>query len=166
MGYNLPEGNNHYLDDCDMICQECERKDDVDNGEYHNHRWYCKDCYDRLFKECPKCHISIISTDEELCEDCLAEKTYDESAQGMFEKLGYKKDETKITINGLVEEHTIDYIKVEDKHTYDITHKFKFYLLRKEYTHYTKLKSFNIQSTVTIEELKAVIQFYKELGWL
>lgn len=74
MGYNLPEGNNHYLDDCDMICQECERKDDVDNGEYHNHRWYCKDCYDRLFKECPKCHISIISTDEEMCEDCTEEQ--------------------------------------------------------------------------------------------
>lgn len=145
MGYNLPEGNNHYLDDCDMICQECERKDDVDNGEYHNHRWYCKDCYDRLFKECPKCHISIISTDDELCEDCLAEKTYDESAEGMFDKLGYTLTKTDNCLTYTCVNCVIEFIL--DEHRY-----VSFYEGQ--------------AMAIDLEEHKAITQQMKELGWL
>ena len=162
MCYNLPEGNNSYLDDCNMICQHCDRKDDVDNGEYHNHMWYCDECFKELFKVCHKCNVSVISVDEEMCEDCLAEKTYDESAEGMFEKLGYKKDETKITVNGLVEEHTIDYKKEHN----NVKYQFRFDLIEKEFKKQLSLSAFNIPSGLNIEELKAVIQFYKEQGWL
>lgn len=160
--FNLPEGNNSYLDDCNMICQHCDRKDDVDNGEYHNHMWYCDECFKELFKVCPKCNVSVISVDEEMCEDCLAEKTYDESAEGMFEKLGYKKDETKITVNDSVKEHTIDYKKEHN----NVKYQFRFDLIEKEFKKQLSLSAFNVPSGVTLEELKAVIQFYKELGWL
>ena len=85
---NLPVGVKNELDDQDMVCTECEHRDDVDNGTYVNHRWYCDSCYKELFKKCPKCEV-IILADEELCEDCLESKTYEESALGMFEKEGY-----------------------------------------------------------------------------
>ncbi len=73
MGYNEPEGNNHYLDDCDMVCERCDHKIDVDDGEYVGDIFYCKDCYNELYKQCPKCNNAVISVDEDCCEDCAEE---------------------------------------------------------------------------------------------
>lgn len=166
MGYNLPEGNNSALDNDDMICQHCDRKDDVDNGEYHNHMWYCDECFKELFKVCHKCNVCVISVDEEMCEDCLAEKTYDESAEGIFEKLGYKKEEIKEFINNITTNHKIYYKNIIVNELYDKQYIFEFDLLKKEYIHYYKSVAFIVPAPLTIEELKAVIQFYKEQGWL
>lgn len=70
---NLPEGNNHFLDNDDIECENCGRTDDVSNGEYVNDKWYCNSCFKELFKYCPKCNKEIISVDEQLCEDCKGE---------------------------------------------------------------------------------------------
>ena len=148
MGYNLPEGNNSYLDDCNMICQHCDRKDDVDNGEYHNHMWYCDECFKELFKVCPKCNVSVISVDEEMCEDCLAEKTYDESAEGMFEKLDYTLD-----------------AKAEDCMSYsNKNNQLFFYEFNKTYS-FRRLED-DMSEWVSVSLHKAITQQMKELGWL
>lgn len=146
MGYNLPEGNNSFLNDDDMICQHCDHKDDVSNGEYHNHRWYCDDCFKELFKVCPKCNVCVISVDEEMCEDCLAEKTYDESAEGMFEKLGYKLSEKEVNY--------IDFVNSEGLYI----------------TFWLHDKTYNIENNdfndISVDLHQAVTQQMKELGWL
>lgn len=70
---NLPEGNNSFLDNDDMICEHCGYVDDVDNGEFVKDNWYCDNCYKELFKTCPKCNKEIISVEEDICEDCKGE---------------------------------------------------------------------------------------------
>lgn len=149
MGYNLPEGNNSFLNDDDMICQHCEHKDDVNNGEYVKHRWYCDDCFKELFKVCPKCNVCVISVDEEMCEDCLAEKTYDESAEGMFLKLGYQiweDDDDRIEWYNRIYEVYV-----------------KFNLKTKCYTAKVNRHDAYI---IDIELHKAITQQMKEIGWL
>lgn len=151
--FNLPVGVGKELDDCDMICTHCDCKDDVDNGEYVNHAWYCNDCYKELFKKCPNCDV-IISVDEELCEDCLAEKTYDESAQGMFEKLGYyliKYDDECIIYSESEEGKDIYANKVD------------FDLKEKTFDTYM---GFATTLSVSVELHKAITQQMKELHWL
>lgn len=148
MSYNEPEGNNSFLNDDDMICQHCDHKDDVSNGEYHNHMWYCDDCFKELFKVCPKCNVCVISVDEEMCEDCLAEKTYDESAEGMFEKLGYTLD-----------------AKAEDCMSYsDKNNQLFFYEFNKTYS-FRRLED-DMSEWVGVELHKAITQQMRELGWL
>lgn len=146
--FNLPEGNNSFLNDDDMICQHCDHKDDVNNGEYHNHMWYCDDCFKELFKVCPKCNVCVISVDEEMCEDCLAEKTYDESAEGMFEKLGYTLD-----------------AKAEDCMSYsNKNNQLFFYEFDKTYS-FRRLED-DMSEWVGVELHQAITQQMKELGWL
>lgn len=148
---NLPVRVKSELDDQDMICTECEHKDDVDNGVYVQHRWYCDSCYKELFKKCPKCEV-IISVDEELCEDCLANKKYEESAQGMFEKQGYelkKNDEVEIIYSESLETHLCNHIVFDlGSKTYDA-----------HMGYYTCID-------ISIELYKAITQQLKELGWL
>jgi len=152
MSYNLPVGVKTELDDCNMICEHCDRIDDVDNGEYVNHMWYCNECYKELFKKCPKCEV-IISIDEELCEDCLSEKTYDESAQGMFEKLGYVLDENDIE----------DIHYRETLETYACNHIIFYNNL---YAYDCFGGSTGISNYIDMPLHKAIIQQLKELKWL
>ena len=152
--FNLPEGNYSYLDDCNMICQHCDRKDDVDNGEYHNHMWYCDECFKELFKVCPKCNVSVISVDEEMCEDCLAEKTYDESAEGMFDNLGYSLEIYRYLGKGYLLKYSKGIISIAfdlEERTYSVS----------EYT-YKENEGYSIAS----ELHQAITQQMKELGWL
>lgn len=149
--FNLPVGVGKELDDCDMICTHCDCKDDVDNGEYVNHRWYCNDCYKELFKKCPNCDV-IISVDDELCEDCLAEKTYEESALGMFDKLGYT-----LKPYGDNELHY-----VESLETVYCNH-IVFFLDTKTYDAYMNYAS---SFCIGVELHKAITQQMKELHWL
>jgi len=152
MGYNLPEGNNSFLDNDDAICEHCGHTDDVSNGEYHNHMWYCDNCYKELFKVCSKCNVCVISVDEELCEDCLAEKTYDESALGMFDKLGYT-----LKPYGDNELHY-----VESLETVYCNH-IVFFLDTKTYDAYMNYAS---SFCIGVELHKAITQQMKELKWL
>ena len=153
MGYNLPEGNNSFLNDDDMICQHCDFKDDVNNGEYVKHRWYCDDCFKELFKVCPKCNVCVISVDEEMCEDCLAEKTYDESAEGMFEKLGYYK---RLRPNEIVYAETFET---------NMCNQIIFNLEPNAKTYQTFL-NYNSSIEINIELHKAITQQLKEIGYL
>lgn len=119
---NLPVGVKNELDDQDMTCTECYHKDDVDNGEYVNHRWYCNSCYNELFKKCPKCEV-IILVDDELCEDCSVEKTYEETAQGMFEIEGYslsKDNEVEVIFSESLETSICNHVVFDlESKTYD-----------------------------------------------
>lgn len=153
--FNLPEGNNDFLNDDNMICQHCDRKDDVDNGEYHNHMWYCDDCFKELFKVCPKCNVCVISVDEEMCEDCLAEKTYDESAEGMFEKLGYKK----IFEN----EYRLTFCKEDG---YGSVYGIYFNKYTKNFSMSRTTNNITTYAPIYIEDYQAITQQMKELGWL
>lgn len=75
--YNLPEGNNHFLDDDDIECEECGRIDDVNNGEYFKKRWYCDSCFKELFKECKVCGKYFEFEDDELiCDECRKDLEY------------------------------------------------------------------------------------------
>lgn len=69
--YNLPEGNNHFLDDEDVECENCGITDDVNNGEYVRKRWYCNSCFKELFKECKVCDKYFeFEEDELICDEC------------------------------------------------------------------------------------------------
>lgn len=122
--YNTPVGVGSELDDDDMICTHCDHKDDVSNGEYVNHQWYCDDCFKELFKVCPKCKKVTISVDDELCEDCMEEKTYEESAEGMFEKEGYslnKNDDIEVIFSESLETSLCNHIVFDlESKTYDV----------------------------------------------
>ena len=75
--YNMPEGNNHFLDDDDIECEECGRIDDVNNGEYFKKRWYCDSCFKELFKECEVCGKYFeIEEDELICNECRKDLEY------------------------------------------------------------------------------------------
>lgn len=148
---NLPVGVKNELDDQDMICTECEHREDVDNGVYVNHRWYCNDCYKELFKKCPKCEV-IISVDCEFCLDCLEEKIYEESAEGMFDEMEFKKS---------VNEREIRYTFTNDENAEDeiiFNLKAKCYEFRTDY----EINSFLITTKVH----NAITQQMKELKWL
>lgn len=155
MSYNEPEGNNSFLNDDDMICQHCDHKDDVSNGEYHDHMWYCDDCFKELFKVCPKCNVCVISVDEEMCEDCLAEKTYDESAEGMFGDLGFTQ--TSNTGNSISYSRGIqDVLTI----TFDKPHQIVNFMKWDYKT--SSCRPFFIRP----KEVEAITQQMKELGWL
>jgi hypothetical protein len=150
--FNLPDGNNNFLDNQDMVCEKCDCKDDVDNGEYVNHQWYCKSCYKELFKKCPKCEV-IISVEEELCEDCLEEKKWEESAEGLFDKLGYRK---RLRPNEIVYAETFET---------NMCNQVRFNLDPSVKT-YDAYLNYSSSIEITIELHKAITQQMKELGWL
>ena len=92
-----------------------------------------------------------VTTDDELCEDCLAEKTYDESAEGMFEKLGYKIKDDSDSIMMTYKKGDIE---------------IDFYISEKEYS-CTEEGNMNWHFTYVNPDLhKAITQQMKELGWL
>lgn len=86
------------------------------------------------------------------------------TAKEMFEKLGYEKEEVQETTNGVLTHHFIKFSKYEDYTEYE--YHYYFNLLQKSYM-FNFVAEFKISESYTqLEELKAITQQMKELGWI